>query len=82
MFENYVADTAETILPVLCKDLLSAPVRSSRNGEMRELTNVRIRLVNPLDREILLSSRRASYPPERQYLHLRLLLQPPQRGRG
>ena len=64
MFENYVADTAETILPVLCKDLLSAPVRSSRNWKMRELMNVRIRLVNPLDREILLSSRRASYPAQ------------------
>jgi thymidylate synthase len=64
MFNDYIAGTINDVLPDLCGDLLNAPVRQSRNGEMRENTNVRIRLTNPLRREILLPERRASYPAQ------------------
>lgn len=57
---HVTTQTVNTALPILAGRLLAADEVGSRNGRAHELTHVALTLKNPLLREILLPSRKAS----------------------
>ena len=62
---HYCFRSVNEALPVLCRDLLEKGQEvKSRAGNTKELTFVGIELTHPMEREVLLPSRKASYPAQ------------------
>ena len=62
---HYCFRNVDEALPVLCRDLLEKGQEvKSRAGNTKELTFVNIELTHPMEREVLLPSRKASYPAQ------------------
>ena len=62
---HYCFRNVDEALPVLCRDLLEKGQEvESRAGNTKELTFVNIELTHPMEREVLLPSRKASYPAQ------------------
>ena len=62
---HYFFRNVDEALPVLCRDLLEKGQEvKSRAGNTKELTFVNIELTHPMEREVLLPSRKASYPAQ------------------
>ena len=65
MTNHYCFRNVDEALPVLCRDLLEKGQEvKSRAGNTKELTFVNIELTHPMEREVLLPSRKASYPAQ------------------
>ena len=65
MTNHYCFRNVDEALPVLCRDLLEKGQEvESRAGNTKELTFVNIELTHPMEREVLLPSRKASYPAQ------------------
>ena len=65
MTNHYCFRNVGEALPVLCRDLLEKGQEvESRAGNTKELTFVNIELTHPMEREVLLPSRKASYPAQ------------------
>ena len=65
MTNHYCFRNVDEALPVLCRDLLEKGEEvESRAGSTKELTFVNIELTHPMEREVLLPSRKASYPAQ------------------
>lgn len=62
---HYCFRNVDEALQVLCRDLLEKGQEvESRAGNTKELTFVNIELTHPMEREVLLPSRKASYPSQ------------------
>ena len=60
MTYQLAAPTVTYALPLLCKELLKAPVSESRNGKVRQILNAQVEITDPRRRNVLNLGRRAN----------------------